>query len=555
MNQETALSICKTGVNIFLTGEPGSGKTHTINQYISWLRERGIEPAVTASTGIAATHIGGHTIHSWSGLGARTVLSEYELEALHEKEAVWRRVTGANVLIIEEVSMLDARALESVDAILRLLRKQSAPFGGMQIVLVGDFFQLPPVSTDAQMTFAFDSLTWRQAKPVTLYLTEQYRQEDSAFLDLLSAIRAQRVTSAHQKQLNERQCNEANSREYTATKLYAHNADVDRINAEELARLSGEAHVFTMKTNGPKALVGQLMRGCLSPEELALKEGAVVMFTKNNHEAGFVNGTLGTVVEFAESGMPVVETYDGEEIVAEPVDWKIEEDGNVRAWIEQVPLRLAWAITVHKSQGMSLDAAFIDLGKAFEYGQGYVALSRVRTLAGLHLQGFNERALEVHPKVARQDDWFRRHACAVEEKFTAQSAEAIDKRKKAFVEAVGGSWEAVPDKQRGKQRRATHEITHELLADGMGLAEIAQERELTHQTVFRHLEKLREDGVIAPADIAHVWEEMGRDNETLERIHDAFREHGTARLRPVYDHFEEAFSFDELRTARLLFSS
>ena len=162
MTQQQALQILKTGANVFLTGEPGSGKTHTINNYISWLRERGIEPAITASTGIAATHVGGMTIHAWSGLGIKRDLSDWDLEALLEREPLVRRVRLAHVLIIDEVSMLDAHTLTMVDRAVRTLRGLPAgkagnelPFGGLQVIFVGDFFQLPPVSKGEQSKFAF----------------------------------------------------------------------------------------------------------------------------------------------------------------------------------------------------------------------------------------------------------------------------------------------------------------------------------------------------------------------------------------------------------------
>jgi hypothetical protein len=166
--------------------------------------------------------------------------------------------------------------------------------------------------------------------------------------------------------------------------------------------------VFTMTAKGADPLVQGLKRGCLSPETLVLKREAIVMFTRNDTAGRYVNGTLGVIESFdAESGFPVVRTRSGARIVAEPATWKIEEAGKERANITQVPLRLAWAMTVHKSQGMSLDAAVIDLSRAFEYGQGYVALSRLRSLSGLYLLGLNERALRVHPDAVDTDAAFR----------------------------------------------------------------------------------------------------------------------------------------------------
>ena len=182
MTQDEALAILKTGLNVFLTGEPGSGKTHTINQYVAWLRERGVEPAVTASTGIAATHINGMTIHSWSGIGIKRDMTDYDIELIHSREKTARRIVEAKVLIIDEISMLDAATLGSVDRVLRTLRRRTLqaeqPFGGLQVIFVGDFFQLPPVSKNEQAKFAFESSAWKEANPVICYLSEQHRQED-----------------------------------------------------------------------------------------------------------------------------------------------------------------------------------------------------------------------------------------------------------------------------------------------------------------------------------------------------------------------------------------
>ncbi len=193
MTQAEALEILKTGVNIFLTGEPGSGKTHIVNSYVAYLRERGVEPAITASTGIAATHVGGYTIHSWSGIGVKRDIDDYDIELLMSREKTAKRIINAKVLIIDEISMLDAATLGSVDRVLRTLRRrplqEEEPFGGLQVVFVGDFFQLPPVSRNSSATFAFMSPAWKKANPVVCYLSEQHRQEEPEFLDLLSSMR------------------------------------------------------------------------------------------------------------------------------------------------------------------------------------------------------------------------------------------------------------------------------------------------------------------------------------------------------------------------------
>jgi len=434
MTQEEALTILKTGANAFLTGEPGSGKTYTINRYIAWLRERGVEPAITASTGIAATHVGGMTVHSWSGIGIKRDLTEWDLEALLEREPLVRRVRAAKVLIIDEVSMLDAQLLTLVDRATRTLRGQELPFGGLQVIFVGDFFQLPPVSKGEASKFAFESPSWDEANLIYCYLSEQHRQEDDAFLQLLGALRAGELDTVHYEML---QARAQEPKDALVTRLFPHNADVDRINDAALATIAAPARVFAMQSEGATPLVEALRRGCLSPEVLNLKEGASVMFTRNNFEHGYVNGTLGTVTGWSTQGFPLVKTRGGV-IEASPEEWRIDDRARTLAKITQVPLRLAWAITVHKSQGMSLDAALMDLSQAFEYGQGYVALSRVRALEGLYLSGFNQRALEVHPAILERDMDFKKLSDGARTGFAAMPAAEVAALQKQFLAAIGG---------------------------------------------------------------------------------------------------------------------
>src|SRR3989344_1946479 len=367
MTQVQALAILKTGANVFLTGEPGAGKTHTINEYVRYLRRRGIIPAITASTGIAATHISGMTIHSWSGIGIRTRLDQYDLDRIASTERVVRRLENTSVLIIDEISMLSAGTLSMVDAICRDVRRSpDEPFGGLQTVFVGDFFQLPPVSDNAEHGFAYQSPAWLAAAPAVCYLTEQFRQDDQDFLTLLKAIRANAFTSDHERYMLARK-KVAHEVLESIPRFFPHNAQVDRVNEEMLGKLPGNPSEFAMSTKGPAALTESLKKGCLSPENLQLKVGAAVMFTKNVPKQGFVNGTLGTVKGFNDgAGLPRVEMRGGRTITVEPADWSLQENGRVRASITQLPLRLAWAITVHKSQGMSLDEAAMDLSNVFE---------------------------------------------------------------------------------------------------------------------------------------------------------------------------------------------
>lgn len=431
-----------------MTGEPGSGKTHVVNQYVAYLRGQGIEPAITASTGIAATHIGGMTIHSWSGIGIKTKLDKRDLKKIASTKYITKRVLRSKVLIIDEVSMLNPETLSMVDAVCREIKQNSKPFGGMQIVLVGDFFQLPPITkkigeedsgrqgaliAKPEARFAYGSPAWARANPVVCYLTEQYRQDDFDFLSVLSSIR-RNVFGAKQLRYIETRKTESRLAPGDIPKLFSHNANVDRVNEEILDKLPGEAKIFNMSWQGLDALASALKRGCLSPEILCLKAGAVVIFTKNNQKEGFVNGTLGLVEGFNDyNGYPIVRMRDGRAIEVEPMDWDFEENGKVRASIEQLPLRLAWAITIHKSQGMSLDEAVVDLSNVFEFGQGYVALSRVRRLSGLHILGWNKRAFQVHPEVSAKDADFLKQSELANRKFSGMPSGKIKALQERFI--------------------------------------------------------------------------------------------------------------------------
>jgi len=447
MKQTQALALMKTGMSVFLTGQPGSGKTHTVNRYIAALRQAKIPVAYTASTGIAATHGNGITIHAWSGIGVSSSLSRRDLERIAANRRVASRIEKTRVLIIDEISMLPAYALDLVDAVCRHVRKNAAPFGGLQVILVGDFFQLPPVvrreanddslfgdmAMETGPVFAYGSNAWRDLSPTVCYLSEQHRQSDRDFLDLLSAIR-RNDCARHHRQLLDQRTIPRDALPADCTRLFTHNAAVDEINGRELRKLPGDTKRFVMHATGPEVFVNTLKRGCLSPEQLILKEGAVVMFTKNDPGLRFVNGTLGEVISFDdETGNPIIRTRSAKMIVAEPTKWKIDENGKERASITQLPLRLAWAMTVHKSQGMSLDAAVIDLSRAFEYGQGYVALSRLRGLAGLHLLGLNARALQVHPAAVEQDESFQSLSQTALQAAQAAGSEAIASRQREFL--------------------------------------------------------------------------------------------------------------------------
>jgi ATP-dependent exoDNAse (exonuclease V) alpha subunit len=433
MTQENALDLLKLGHNVFLTGSAGSGKTHVLNRYIAYLKENNIAVGITASTGVAATQIGGITINSWAGIGIKQTISNFELKELFKRKYLLKRMRKTKVLIIDEISMLPDYTLDIVDAVCKEFKHADEPFGGMQVVFCGDFFQLPPVSKqnstrhaepirpeltasrrlvsasfqvgpkipklvrdDRAVNFVHNASSWKAADLKICYLEKEYRQKDQKFLQILHEIRTNTISKPSIKILADRMYKPIKS---LATRLYTHNADVDAINKAELQKLDGDEYMYTMHATGNEYMTEVMKKSCLAPQTLYLKKGALVMFVKNNFEKGYANGTLGEVVDFTDKGYPMIKTTTGEIVTAVQAQWTIEEDGQILAQIKQLPLRLAWAITVHKSQGMSLDAAEIDLTKPFAPGMGYVALSRVRTLDGLRLMGLNHKALVVNEEV------------------------------------------------------------------------------------------------------------------------------------------------------------
>ncbi len=437
MTQKEALDLLMMGHSVFLTGQAGSGKTYLLTKYIEFLKKNKVGVAVTASTGIAATHINGITIHSWSGIGISDSLDKKHLSRLFSNDKVRSRIQKAKVLIIDEVSMFHSYRLDMVNQICKTLRENNTPFGGLQVILCGDFFQLPPV-TDAnheKSCFAFKSQAWEELDLKICYLDEQHRQLDESFSKVLNSIRTSEVSEYTFEKLADR-LNKTLPAGVIPSKLYTHNIDVDAINNFELAKIKKPDKKYLMTSRGNPDLVATLKKGCLAFEELVVKEGAVVMFVKNNQNRGYVNGTLGKVVGFDEDDYPIVKTYSGQEIIAKPESWTIEDDEEVLAEISQVPLRLAWAITIHKSQGMTLDAAEIDLSKSFAYGMGYVALSRVKSLEGIRLLGINQQALLVDEEITKIDSSFRKLSGKIGEELKNLDSKTIQTKQKDFLKSI-----------------------------------------------------------------------------------------------------------------------
>lgn len=395
MNQALALEIMLSGESVLLTGPAGAGKTYVLNQFIRIAKAEGKHVSVTATTGLAATHLGGTTIHAWAGIGVMDSLPNGFAE--HISKGRRDIIEKTDVLVIDEISMLHDYRLDMVDTACRLVRKKpDVPFGGIQVIMSGDFFQLPPINRDDSRAggFVVYSNAWRDLDPTICYLEEQHRQDDEQLLAILNALRAGDVRRHHAEQLLARA--DATPPDGDLTELHTTNIDVDRINDAKLLELTGDEVTYEQSTTGSANYVESLQRSVLAPPQLKLREGALVMAVKNAADRKYANGSLGTVVDFdVLTNYPIVEFRNGKTVTMLPDTWELRDGDKKRASISQVPLRLAWAITVHKSQGMTLDAARIDLTRAFVEGMGYVALSRVKNLENLYLAGINRMALRV----------------------------------------------------------------------------------------------------------------------------------------------------------------
>jgi len=568
MKQETALKLLKAGENVFLTGSAGAGKTYTLNQYINYLKVRKVPVAITASTGIAATHMNGMTIHTWAGIGIKDSLSDDDLKRMKERKYLKEHLENAQVLIIDEISMLHAKQLNLVNQVLKYFKESDEAFGGIQVIVAGDFFQLPPVGRNGEANrdkFCFMSDAWVEAKFRVCYLTEQHRQDDEILNQILNAIRAQNIQADHIQALQQSRDQDIGD---TFTRLYTHNMDVDNINYQHLNEIDTESHQFNAVLDGNEKLIETLKSSVRAPEELSLKKNAKVMFVKNNFDMGYINGSLGEVIGFEEDDqqglLPKVKLTDGTTLLVEPETWSIEnESGKAIASFQQIPLRLAWAITIHKSQGMTLEAAEINLTHTFEKGQGYVALSRLKSLSGLRLLGFNQQALELDSLAIKADRRFQELSTEAEANF-----ENVDltTQHNAFIRHCGGTLNTTEiarnekklSKSGTKQNYATATLdeTRALFEGGYEIEDIAHERGLTPATIINHLARLHKEQAL-DISVAHPGDEVVEEvRKIYKRLHkrknpEHFTDDGAIKLRPIVEATSPRMSYDQVRLALL----
>ncbi|NWZ61907.1 PIF1 helicase, partial [Acrocephalus arundinaceus] len=434
--QEAVLGAVRSGKSIFFTGSAGEGPLplSSAPRGKSWpltccfslegtgksfLLKRivgSLPPNITyatASTGVAACHIGGTTLHAFAGIGSGKAPLEQCIQ-LAERPGVRQQWLACQHLIIDEISMVDGKFFDKLEAVARAVRKRDEPFGGIQLIICGDFLQLPPVCKgNEEAKFCFQAKSWRKCIHINMELTEVRRQTDKTFVSLLSAIRLGRCTEEVTRQLMQTAAHRSERDGILATRLCTHKDDVEITNERRLQQLPGELemHVFEALDSDPM-LVKLIDAQCPVGGRVELKLGAQVMLAKNlDVSQGLVNGARGVVVGFEseQKGLPKVRFLCGVTQLIKMEKWVIKGPSGVHLSRQQLPLKLAWAISIHKSQGMSLDCVEISLSRVFESGQAYVALSRARSLAGLRVLDFDPKVVRADPAVLQFYRQLRRH--------------------------------------------------------------------------------------------------------------------------------------------------
>lgn len=425
--QQIALDNVKLGKNVFITGSAGVGKSMLIKEIRKWCQEEGKEVMVTATTGVAAANVNGMTLHAWAGIGLgkskKDKMTEHELEHelrkrayyLRRKETAYSRYMDTDVLIVDEISMIDYRYLSKVNSIAKILRKSSKPFGGIQLVFTGDFFQLGPIQRDRKTTkFIFEDYIFGELMDECVHLTEVYRQRSNDFVDMLHKIRVGNVNDELVNKIQQTSLNKLkNDLGITPTVLFCKNIDVDVINARGIAKLEGKEYKFPAIDKFRNAETKEIYKGLFTyKHELILKVGAQVMLVKNLDVAkGLVNGSRGVITEIIEDdpidcpgGKVMVKFMDGSEHAISPDAQTFTDDPShkvsggysdpiILASRLQLPLKLAYALTIHKSQGLSIDYLHVDLKGAFSPGQAYVALSRATSFDTLKVTNFTKKCV------------------------------------------------------------------------------------------------------------------------------------------------------------------
>lgn len=556
----------KTDMSLFLTGKAGTGKTTFLREVVRYTKKKCI---VLAPTGIAAVNAGAMTIHSFFQFG----LGPFVQGVIEPKsdfrinKSKLELIRHLQLLIIDEVSMVRADLMDHIDVELRRIRRNSKPFGGVQLLMIGDLQQLPPIAHGGEdellrqyykTLYFFSSAALKSMKYSCIELKNVYRQTDRHFIDILNHARNCTLTSQDISDLNARYVPGFSPKpEDGYIRLMTHNRQVDYINAAEMEKLDSKPYTFVAAVTGtfPE-------ESYPTADSLTLKKGAQVMFIKNDPERRFINGTLGEVKSIDKNSIAVRLAESGTVIDVEPVEWQNiryqfdEESKEISSKqigrFKQYPLKAAWAITVHKSQGLTFDKAIIDVHAAFSPGQAYVALSRCRTLDGLVLS--SPVSASVFMRDNAVDAYMNYISRPVEELAFSSCYEYFEYEKKLEPEEVAPVKKVKVNKQKPKKEKkeelcddtgkklSTFECSYKLYNQGDTVEQIAEKRKLNPVTIEGHLARY-----VASGDI-DVHEFV--DGDTLKKVEAYCMEHPEEKaLKPIFEHFDAKIPYGVLRMA------
>ena len=556
----------KTDMSLFLTGKAGTGKTTFLREVVHYTKKKCI---VLAPTGIAAVNAGAMTIHSFFQFG----LGPFVQGVIEPKsdfrinKSKLELIRHLQLLIIDEVSMVRADLMDHIDVELRRIRRNSKPFGGVQLLMIGDLQQLPPIAHGGEdellrqyykTLYFFSSAALKSMKYSCIELKNVYRQTDRHFIDILNHARDCTLTSQDISALNARYVPGFSPKpEDGYIRLMTHNRQVDYVNETEMEKLDSKPYTFVAAVTGT------------FPEEsyptansLTLKKGAQVMFIKNDPERRFINGTLGEVKSIDKNSIAVRLTESGTVIDVEPMEWQNiryqfdEESKEISSKqigrFKQYPLKAAWAITVHKSQGLTFDKAIIDVHAAFSPGQAYVALSRCRTLDGLVLS--SPVSASVFMRDNAVDAYMNYISRPVEEFAFSSCYEYFEYEKKPEPEEVASADKVKVNKEKPKKEKKeelrddtgkklnTFEYSYWLYNQGDTVEQIAEKRKLNPVTIEGHLARY-----VASGDI-DVHEFV--DGDTLQKVEAYCEKHPEEKaLKPIFEHFDAKIPYSVLRMA------
>ncbi len=533
--QEKALDILQRQGNVFLTGAAGTGKSFLLDHY---LRGKSSEDfPIVASTGAAAVIVGGRTFHSFFGLGILEGGLEATITRAMRSKRLMRRLQRACCVVIDEVSMLPGSTLRAAEHISRIARGSPEPWGGLRIIAVGDFAQLPPITpSGTEKDWAFLHPVWQESDFEPALLTTVMRTQDVSFLEILNFVREGIVNDRVHAFLNERTVQ--SSHEAEGTRLYPHRAQAEQYNLRRLEALPEVVQRFPTEYIGQEKYIDTAKRMVPIPDTLLLKKDALIMMRKNDlsGENRYVNGSLGHIRSFSEEALHI-RLLSGQEIdVVKDKFTCLDGDGNEVAAAWNFPVTLAWATTIHKAQGASLDRMIVDLHHLWEPGQAYVALSRVRSGAGLMIERWSPESIRAERIVTSFYDTLSDRAKKYKpQPFFEPPIPAPEEDKKLKKHSLS---------QHEKLRR-----TKQLLSDGAGLSLIAEACSVTQSTVLNYIEKLIALGDVP--SLAYLIDDLPESNE----IRSLYEEHGLQFMKPVFEALDGRVPYDNLKLVRMVLMS